>query len=117
MKQFGEFLRGRRTEQRLTLKEVADVLGVGISYLSDVERGRRKPFSPRDLNRLRKLSEALDVDLDELRRLSAAERTMDAAQMEPSSEKQRELLTALFRKDHADDVLAQAIELLQEDGE
>ncbi len=43
---FGEFIKSRRQAdpRELTLKDMAEVLGVSLSLLSDIEKGRRKPF-------------------------------------------------------------------------
>ena len=43
---FGDFIKSRRLAdpRELTLKDVAEVLGVSLSLLSDIEKGRRKPF-------------------------------------------------------------------------
>ena len=62
---FGSFVRAQREEKRLTLKDVAKVVGVSIVYLSDVETGRRPPFS--DSTKLRKLAKALGIESADLR--------------------------------------------------
>ena len=43
---FGEFIKKKRLqdERDLTLKDLATVLGVSLSMLSDIEQCRRKPF-------------------------------------------------------------------------
>lgn len=40
---FGPWLRGQRLQRGMTLQDAAMVLEFSTSYLSDVERGRRKP--------------------------------------------------------------------------
>jgi transcriptional regulator with XRE-family HTH domain len=42
---FGEALRKRRREANKTLSDIADVLGVSVVYVSDVERGNRRPLN------------------------------------------------------------------------
>lgn len=44
---FGEFIKEKRKahQPRFTLKKMAESLGVNLTYLSDVENGRKKPFS------------------------------------------------------------------------
>lgn len=42
---FGEALRRARREAGKRLSDVADLLTVSIVYVSDVERGNRRPFS------------------------------------------------------------------------
>lgn len=43
---FGDFIKRKRQEHpdELTLKEVSSMLEISISFLSDVENNRRKPF-------------------------------------------------------------------------
>lgn len=43
---FGEFIRAKRLadSRELTQKDVADRLGISLTLLSDIEKGRRKPF-------------------------------------------------------------------------
>ena len=50
-------VRQRRTELGMTQTEIADKIGVDAGYISDLERGRRKP----NLSRLAPLAEALDT--------------------------------------------------------
>lgn len=40
-KHFGQIWREKRTEKRLTLREVSERLGLSVSYLSDIEQGRK----------------------------------------------------------------------------
>jgi transcriptional regulator with XRE-family HTH domain len=43
---FGDFIKKKRINHpdELTLKEVSKMLGISLSFLSDVENNRRKPF-------------------------------------------------------------------------
>ena len=43
---FGDFIKNKRINHpdELTLKEVSKMLGISLSFLSDVENNRRKPF-------------------------------------------------------------------------
>jgi transcriptional regulator with XRE-family HTH domain len=43
IRELGEFIRNQRKGARLSLKAVSAVAGVSIPYLSQVERGLRKP--------------------------------------------------------------------------
>jgi transcriptional regulator with XRE-family HTH domain len=56
---FGDLLRTLRRKANKTLGNVARELGVSIVYLSDVERGNRKPFNT---ERLIQLARYLEVD-------------------------------------------------------
>lgn len=42
---FGPVLRALREQHEVTLRDLSNQLSVGLSYLSDVERGRRDPLS------------------------------------------------------------------------
>lgn len=55
---YGQFLRSKRLSdsRELTLKDVAEELGVSVSFVSDVEQGRRKPY---DESKTQKLIEFL----------------------------------------------------------
>ena len=43
VRKVGQYIRNQRTNARLSLKKVSAVAGVSIPYLSQVERGLRKP--------------------------------------------------------------------------
>jgi transcriptional regulator with XRE-family HTH domain len=43
IRELGEFIRSQRKSARLSLKSVSSVAGVSIPYLSQIERGLRKP--------------------------------------------------------------------------
>lgn len=40
---FGEFLQQKRTEKKITLRKMAELLDVSAPYLSDIEKSRRNP--------------------------------------------------------------------------
>lgn len=44
---FGQFIRKKRLAdpRELTLKDVAERLGISLTFLSDIEKGRRSPFN------------------------------------------------------------------------
>jgi transcriptional regulator with XRE-family HTH domain len=60
--QIGEHLRARRHELGLSLRDLADRLGVSPSLISQIERGRANP----SVSTLYQLVGELDVSLDEL---------------------------------------------------
>ena len=51
---YGQFLRSKRIadSRELTLKDVAEELGVSVSFVSDVEQGRRKPYDEEKTEKL-----------------------------------------------------------------
>ena len=62
---YGQFLRSKRVSdgRELTLKDIAEELGVSVSFVSDVEQGRRKPY---DEAKTQKLIEFLKFSEDEV---------------------------------------------------
>ena len=40
---FGEFLQRKRTEKQITLRKMAEMIGITAPYLTDIEKGRRNP--------------------------------------------------------------------------
>jgi transcriptional regulator with XRE-family HTH domain len=58
---FGEFLIAKREENDITLREMARMLDVSPTFMSDVEKNRSTPKA----ERLEKLAEALHLDSDE----------------------------------------------------
>ena len=58
---FGDFIKNKRINHpdELTLKEVSKMLGISLSFLSDVENNRRKPF---DKDKIDLFAELLGLD-------------------------------------------------------
>ncbi len=63
MKRFGSYIHRLREAKRLSLKEVEHAAGVSNAYLSQIERGLRKPPHPDILNRLASVYEVPARDL------------------------------------------------------
>ena len=40
---FGEFLQRKRTEKQITLRKMAEMIGITAHYLTDIEKDRRNP--------------------------------------------------------------------------
>lgn len=55
METFGEFIRKKRKDTGLTMKTVSSEMGCSLSYLADIEKGRRNPFALEKLNQLAKI--------------------------------------------------------------
>jgi len=68
---FGDLLRKQRRKADKTLGDLARVLSVSIVFLSDVERGNRKPLSK---DRILKVAEFLGQDADLLMEAADHER-------------------------------------------
>lgn len=58
----GDVLRGARTSQGRTLREVSDSARVSLGYLSEIERGRKEPSS----ELLTAICDALQVPLSQV---------------------------------------------------
>lgn len=56
---FGNFIREKRIQKKLTLNNLAEKAEISASYLSLIERELKKP----SLSSLEKISEALEVDM------------------------------------------------------
>ena len=58
----GDYLREQRTASRLSLRQLAEQVGVSNPYLSQIERGLRRPSA----EVLQQLSKALRISADQL---------------------------------------------------
>ena len=72
---YGQFLRSKRISdsRELTLKDVAEVLGVSFSFVSDVEQGRRKPYDEEKTQKLIKFLNFTEEDIALMYDLAARE--------------------------------------------
>lgn len=59
---FGEFISQKRVEKQITLRKMADMLGVSAPFLTDVEKDRRNPF---DMEKLTQLAKILSLSNEE----------------------------------------------------
>ena len=59
----GEAVRQLRTEKRMTLRALAEAVGISAPFLSDIEHGRRQT------NEYEALARALEVPVEELKEL------------------------------------------------
>ena len=53
---FGEFLQRKRTEKQITLRKMAEMIGITAPYLTDIEKDRR---SPPEMEKLELISQIL----------------------------------------------------------
>jgi len=68
---FGSLLREARNAKGMSQRDLATALGFSSPYVSDVESGRRNPFSDENLS---KISSMLDVSLERLKRAANVSR-------------------------------------------
>lgn len=59
---FGEFLQGKRTEKQITLRKMAEMIGITAPYLTDIEKGRR---NPPEMDKLELISQILMLNDEE----------------------------------------------------
>ena len=62
--QFGERLRQIRRKQKVTQEELAHRVGMDVSYLSELENGRKEPC----LRKMKEIAQGLEISLTELLR-------------------------------------------------
>jgi transcriptional regulator with XRE-family HTH domain len=60
---FGEFVRRKRMEREIGLREMANMIGVSPTYQSKVERDE---FPPPAEDKVRRIAKIIDCDADEL---------------------------------------------------
>lgn len=59
---FGEFLQKKRLENEITLRKMAELIGVTAPYLTDIEKDRR---NPPEIQKLDKIAEILSLTEEE----------------------------------------------------
>lgn len=59
---FGKLIKEKRLKKNMTMKDVANRLDLSVSYLSDIEKGRRNPL---ELDKLQELSKILSLTQEE----------------------------------------------------
>lgn len=75
---FGDFLAKKRTQKEITLRKMAELLGVSAPFLSDVEKDRRNPLEMEKLELLAQIlvlspeDKAIMLDLAGKKRNSVA---------------------------------------------
>lgn len=102
----------------MTLRDVATELGVRVSFVSDVEHGRKKPYGPEPLLRFCKLVGVAGTHKEkELLVLAARERTGVEISISDAAPKRAALAYALARTPHenelAPDTIHELMRLLQ----
>ena len=76
---FGEYIRHQRELHELTMRQLADMVGISNPYLSQIERGLREPSE----RVLEAIAENLEMSAETLR--SHKERRSDAEDEEPAA--------------------------------
>jgi transcriptional regulator with XRE-family HTH domain len=94
MGEFGDALKAARTGAKRKLRETSEATGLSVSYLSDIEQGRK---SPPDIDVVRKLQDFLGITDDSLVYLAERERTKMPTQMFQSFQAKPKLHDLFFR--------------------
>ncbi len=94
MSKFGKRIKNARNDANLTLQEVATRLGLKVSYVSDVEHGRKKPFSPQILSLFALIT---SCNYLELQALAAQERDSIEISLKSKDQRLNDLAYALAR--------------------
>ncbi|MEI9968611.1 MAG: helix-turn-helix transcriptional regulator [Terracidiphilus sp.] len=105
---FGELIRTSRRRLNKSLQDVANAIGVSAVYVSEVERGKRPPFTA---ERLPALSRVLELDLAELKAAAWATRRMIDWDPASASVKQIQALVELARGGLSESQLDQILEI------
>ncbi len=72
--EFGAFLAQKRLEKDVKLRPIADQLGISVTYLSDIIKGRRNPPEIDSLETLAKALNLNKVEREEMFDLAGCER-------------------------------------------
>ena len=71
---FGDFISRKRIEKKITIRKMADMLGVSAPFLTDVEKDRRNPFDIEKLNQLAHILELTKEEKNEMLNLAGKKR-------------------------------------------
>lgn len=94
---FGEFLQTKRERQKITLRQLAEKLGVSAPFLSDVEKGRRNSTMDMDkLTLLKQILELSESEYETMLNLAGKQRNMVAPDL-PEYIIERDYVSAALR--------------------
>lgn len=80
---FGEYLKHKREEKQISLREVARTLGVSAPFLSDVENNRRGPLTEERLADLAKVLNLNEKEKDEMYDIVGKQKGLLAPDLNP----------------------------------
>ena len=72
---FGAFIAQKRIEKDVKLKPIAEMLGVSVTYISDIIKGRRNPPDKEGLEALAEALHLSEAERDEMFDLAGRERS------------------------------------------
>ena len=101
LRDLGSFIRDRRRDARLSLRKMSELAGISNPYLSQIERGLRKPSAEilqQIANALRISAESLYVRAGFLEQRDDAPNLEAEIQRDPTlSERQKQALLEIYR--------------------
>jgi transcriptional regulator with XRE-family HTH domain len=80
---FGEYLKHKREEKQISLREVARTLGVSAPFLSDVENNRRGPLTEERLADLAKVLNLNEKEQSEMYDIVGKQKGLLAPDLNP----------------------------------
>lgn len=93
---FGEFISQKRAGKQITLRKMADMLGVSAPFLIDVEKDRRNPFGLEKLTQLAKILDLSDEERELMYNLAGRKRNAVAPDL-PEYIMERDYVSAALR--------------------
>jgi transcriptional regulator with XRE-family HTH domain len=99
LRELGEFIRGQRNSARISLRGLANLAGVSSPYLSQIERGMRKPSAEilkQIANALRISAETLYVRAGILDDNSTQDLAKEILESKELSEEQKQIMIKLY---------------------
>jgi transcriptional regulator with XRE-family HTH domain len=107
LRDLGSFIRDRRRDARLSLRKMSELAGISNPYLSQIERGLRKPSAQilqQIANALRISAESLYVRAGFLEQRDDVPNLEAEIQRDPTlSDRQKEALTEVYRSFQRED--------------
>ena len=113
MNEFGTALKAARKKSRKKLREVSEHLGFSISYISEIEQGRK---APPELDIVREMQLFLDIEDDHLVKIADSVRFTRASDVAQKLQEKPRLSEIFFRvKDMSDEELEEVFRKVTED--
>ena len=98
---FGQHLRQLRREKSITLADMAKIMGVTSSYLSQIETGKKNPTSPVMVDQICAILGLIWDDAEHMKRLAAQSKarvSIDTSQLGPEATRAANLMAELLPK-------------------
>ena len=90
---FGDFLQRKRTEKKITIRKMAEMLGITAPYLNDIEKDRRNPPEMEKLELISQILMLSDEDKTTMFDLAGKKRNSVAPDLPDYLFERRNLLT------------------------